>query len=458
MVDSTQRGPAGYCSWCMNRVHPVLAERGLVARHLYKCPTCRRGIVRCRAVRPCGNFARWDEVEADGKTVKWHHQFCAEHNGTILDFASLTTPIANPAKYSAVYTKKHINYPSAVTQGLITIGTTAVTLPVALHAAPVIGGVVGRAFGLTGVAAVNKGLALLGGGALAAGGFGMAGGGFVVTSVGGVLGATMGAVAANAYFGHIKGFHISRIRHGRFPAVITVNGFLTEKRQSLDDWRVALPYAYRRHAWFHLNWEAANLAKLGGTIGRCGGGSTLRILLAKAAQQATKQAGKRLAGPFSTALAIELASNPWHVTLRKAQETGIVLGDIIRRCRGKKFILCGHSLGARVIANTLTALGSQNDQILEVHLFGGAVDANGEAWKCVAPVVAGKICNYYSTNDMVLKYLYSVGTFFRETPIGRGPIKRTPGIRNIDVSGIVPGHMAYKTESVGRRIITKTWE
>jgi hypothetical protein len=325
-----------------------------VARHLYRCPTCHRGIVRCRAVRPCRNYARWDEVEADGKTVKWHHQFCAEHNGTIIDFASLTTPIANPAKYGAVFTKKHTNYPSVIKHGLITIGATAVTLPVASYAAPAIGGIIGRAFGLTGVAAVNKGLALLGGGILAAGGFGTAGGAVVVTSVGGALGATMGAVAAHAYFGRIKGFHISRIRHGRFPAVLTVNGFLTEKRQSLDDWRGLLPKAYRRHAWFHVDWEASNLAKLGGTIGKCGGGPALRALLSKAAQQATKQAGKRLAGPLSAAMLVELASNPWHVTLRKAQQTGIVLGDIIRRCRGKKFILCGHSLGARVIANTLT--------------------------------------------------------------------------------------------------------
>ena len=43
-------------------------------------------------------------------------------------------------------------------------------------AAPLIGGAIGAAMGLSGAAAVSAGLAFLGGGAIAAGGLGMAGG------------------------------------------------------------------------------------------------------------------------------------------------------------------------------------------------------------------------------------------------------------------------------------------
>lgn len=56
-------------------------------------------------------------------------------------------------------------------------------------AAPLIGGTIGTAMGLSGAAAINAGLAFLGGGAIAAGGFGMAGGTAVLIGGGAILGA-----------------------------------------------------------------------------------------------------------------------------------------------------------------------------------------------------------------------------------------------------------------------------
>jgi hypothetical protein len=56
-------------------------------------------------------------------------------------------------------------------------------------AAPVIGGAIGAAMGLSGAAAVSAGLAALGGGAIAAGGLGMAGGTAVLIGGGAMLGA-----------------------------------------------------------------------------------------------------------------------------------------------------------------------------------------------------------------------------------------------------------------------------
>ena len=56
-------------------------------------------------------------------------------------------------------------------------------------AAPLIGGAIGAAMGLSGAAAVSAGLAFLGGGAIAAGGLGMAGGTVVLIGGGAILGA-----------------------------------------------------------------------------------------------------------------------------------------------------------------------------------------------------------------------------------------------------------------------------
>jgi hypothetical protein len=66
-------------------------------------------------------------------------------------------------------------------------------------AAPFIGGAIGAALGLSGIAAVNAGLALLGGGAIAAGGFGIAGGTAVIIGGGAVLGGGISAGVLNLF-------------------------------------------------------------------------------------------------------------------------------------------------------------------------------------------------------------------------------------------------------------------
>ena len=66
-------------------------------------------------------------------------------------------------------------------------------------AAPFIGGAIGAALGLSGIAAVNAGLALLGGGAIAAGGFGIAGGTAVIVGGGAVLGGGISAGVLNLF-------------------------------------------------------------------------------------------------------------------------------------------------------------------------------------------------------------------------------------------------------------------
>lgn len=69
-------------------------------------------------------------------------------------------------------------------------GATALGVITGGLAAPLIGGAIGGAMGLSGAAATSAGLALLGGGSLAAGGMGMAGGAALVS---GALGAAAGS-------------------------------------------------------------------------------------------------------------------------------------------------------------------------------------------------------------------------------------------------------------------------
>jgi len=140
--------------------------------------------------------------------------------------------------------------------------------------------------------------------------------------------------------------------------------------------------------------------------------------------------------------AFDIANNPWSVAMVKAEQTGVLLSDIIART-DKQFILCGHSLGARVIYKTLAQLSTKNKKyILDVHLLGGAISSDKKSWKEAKGAVSGKIVNYWSSNDYILATMYKLGTFFLSSPIGRNKIE-VSGIMNIDTTSVVGGHTEY---------------
>ncbi len=275
-----------------------------------------------------------------------------------------------------------------------------------------------------------------------------------MTVAGSAVGSGLGAYVGKSYLGDIDDFSIVKVRGGVKPAVITINGFLSQKTQSLMDWEEVLHTKYRRNAWYHVNWDSQTLLKLGFYILGGGGPAALKKVITDAARKATKAATKRLAPGADVLAIISLATNPWHVAMVNAEKTGVVIADILRRCKGKEFTLLGHSLGARVIYFTLRTLATNAEKhmVRDVHLFGGAVDNDRAWWRHAKHAVGGSIYNYYSNNDQVLKYMYSAGTFFASSPVGRHKIERVKGVRNIDLSSIVDGHMKYKTRIVGEKL------
>ena len=79
--------------------------------------------------------------------------------------------------------------------------------------------------------------------------------------------------------------------------------------------------------------------------------------------------------------------------MTKAAEAGTLLADIIARTPGpKKYVLMGHSLGARVVYYTLRSLaGGPVQRIKAAHLLGGAVGtgSNGSGTRRRRPFTAG---------------------------------------------------------------------
>jgi len=216
------------------------------------------------------NYARWDsfdqQVEGKAVRVSQHDIFCGEHRGDVPNFVTLTNKLAEPSEWRKIYDHRCMNLANVCQTVLVALAGAVIAGPMAFIAGPAIGGAIGVLMGLKGAAAVSAGLAFLGGGALAAGGLGMAGGLAVLVVLGAGVGGAAGAYLGNAYLGNVRGFDIRRIRNGRLPAIVTVNGFLAVGDDNLADWQAVLDDLYPRHAWYHVEWEAKKLHSLGGYL------------------------------------------------------------------------------------------------------------------------------------------------------------------------------------------------
>ncbi len=437
-----------YCSWCFEKNTATLVEENTIQRNVYACNSeaCKAEenlVVQCRA---CSNKAKYsDSWGLDGS-------FCAVHAGEIANFEHLQDSLADITDFKDIVERNDINLKRVVKTGAIIVGGAVVVGPFAYLAAPAVGGALGSVMGLSGAAATSSGLATLGGGALAAGGAGMAGGITVVSAVGVSLGGTMGGLVSNSYYADIDGFDIVKVKEGIEPAIMCIDGFLTQESDCKEEWLSNIPESMSDRAVYLVNWESKRLRDLGGLALNVGA-KTGAFQVAKAfALSASKNAAKKI-GPLGHIFtAAELVKNPWHVARYKAEETGVLLADLIART-DQEFILMGHSLGARVIHYCLSALKTKNERkwIQDVYLLGGAVnntfeeesDEDGANWFGIDNAVKGQVHNYHSDNDAVLKYLYNASQLFQGSAIGRNVID-APWVENHDVTELIDGHTSYK--------------
>ncbi|WP_297691027.1 DUF726 domain-containing protein [uncultured Eudoraea sp.] len=365
--------------------------------------------MKCRA---CDNFARWDtfaQLDDQGKKRrKYHHdQFCLEHRHEIPNFSTTKTKLKRPSDYKTIYKYNVRNLAKAGKVVLAGGAGMAVSGPLSFVFAPALGGAIGSLSGLSGAAATNYGLALLGFGSIAAGGMGMAGGMTVVTAAGLALGGSLGAYIGNSYMGDIYKFHIENVKNGKEPAVVTINGFLSEKDsknvKGYQDWESTIETHFPDKEWYHVYWEAKKLYDLGSLVIGSGTSTGLSVIIGKAASHAAKQVSKKVAPVGSAMTAMQLSTNPWHVALVKAQKTGVLLADILKRTN-KKYVILGHSLGCRVAYFTLLALATTVKKIIEdVHLTGGAVDREKVNWKIAKQSVSGKL--FLTSSDTELGFI-----------------------------------------------------
>jgi hypothetical protein len=77
-----------------------------------------------------------------------------------------------------------------------------------------------------------------------------------------------------------------------------------------------------------------------------------------------------------------------------------------------------------------------------VIFIGAPVPSNREHWQLMRTVVAGKMFNVYSENDLLLAFLYRA-TSIQLGVAGLQEIKGIDGVENINLSSQVQGHMRY---------------
>lgn len=433
----------GWCSNCFNKsVHRKVTSAKLRS-NTYLCEDCGAPTDKCAAPR-CSNMAN--------RSLGTLHVpgFCAEHSHDLPSFERANDKIARLEDIQDFLKYDKANIARGTQLGLTAVLTAGAAFPLALAAAPAVGGVVGvlaSQFGtgatLAGAAAVNHGLAILGFGTLATGGLGMAGGTMVVSAVGAALGGGLGASVTNSYVKGDKSFKIELLREGTGVPVIIARGFTTEKS---TDWWQAVDFVektYPDSSIYLLNWGSNELADVAFLLGKAGTGQAGKAAMAGLAKKAGKKAMAKLNPVLPIAIAADVAKNPWHVARVRADKTGVILADILARYDGE-VILVGHSLGGRVMATAAQAASTnrKKSQIRDIRLAGAAIGTKFD-WHAVGSAATGDVVNYFSSNDSVLKLLYKAAEFGSVAVGLAGTGSTVSNIHDVDVSDKVAGHSSY---------------
>lgn len=230
----------------------------------------------------------------------------------------------------------------------------------------------------------------------------------------------------------------------RLRVTIGITGWVTDEQNFVAPWRVIGPDS----EVFALRWELEALMNLGHSI---------RAMVTSAAWgfageqilEETILAGimSAVALPLGILKVSRIAENPYSVAKARADKAGQVLADaLINKVQGERAVnLFGYSLGSRVIYSCLQTLAKRRAYGLveSAILMGSPTPSNGEHWRTLRSVVAGRLVNVYSKHDAVLKVLD------RSSSLGAGvaglqPVEGLPGVENLDVSDLVNGHLRYQ--------------
>ncbi|WP_448250576.1 DUF726 domain-containing protein [Thalassotalea agariperforans] len=247
-------------------------------------------------------------------------------------------------------------------------------------------------------------------------------------------------------FGRLADFRIKKIKAGVGPAILVINGFLSQNSSEQGkDWLSSINASrYSESPVYLVEWDSGNVAKLFPDFKDEADSKVKQTInLFTEVAQVIALGWAKVLGTKATAFL-----HAWYTALIKSEQVGKYLSYIMQ-CTDHEggFIIMGHSLGARVCFHTLKNLSEVKKTLVnEVYLLGGAIthSDNKSNWNSALSAVKGSVHNYYSEHDDVLRYMYKLGAAsMSHKPIGLVPIADKKVI-NKDVSYDVKGHTEHK--------------
>lgn len=320
-----------------------------------------------------------------------------------------------------------------VVMGLCTVGGGLVIGLSAGLLAPVIGAGLAAGFTSIGVAGTSSF-------------FAGAGAATLIGTTGAGIGARIGINASDRRTGAVKTFEYRPLHNNkRVNLIITVSGWMTGK---VDD--VRLPFSTVDPVMgdiYSVYWEPEMLQSTGQTIQILGTEALTQTIqqVLGATVLSTLMAG--LAAPLVLTKLAYLIDNPWTVSLARADAAGLILADslIDRNLGARPITLIGFSLGARLIFSCLRELARRGAVgiVQNVYIFGSPIVTKKDEWLKAKTIVSGRIVNGYASHDWILSYLFRATSGGLRSIAGLSKVQ-IPGVENVDVAEIVPGHMAYR--------------
>ncbi|CBQ69381.1 conserved hypothetical protein [Sporisorium reilianum SRZ2] len=323
-----------------------------------------------------------------------------------------------------------------VMMGLATVGGGLVIGLSAGLLAPVIGAGMGAALGAVGIGGTTSFLGGVGGAAL-------------ITSTGTVGGMSLAGRGMSRRTRSVKTFEFKPIHNNkRVNAIVAVPGFMSGPQ---DD--VRLPFSVIDSVMgdaFSVLWEPDMMQEMGNALGLLwnetivqGVQQALALTVAGAGAMLTA-----LAWPLWLTKLGYLIDNPWSNALDRAQAAGLILADTLskRQLGVRPITLVGYSLGARVIFYALVELSRIKAYgiVQNVYIMGAPVTAKDETWKEARSVVSGRFVSAFSRTDWILGYLHRAASGGLRSIAGLHPVERVQDVENVDVTHVVPGHLAYR--------------
>ncbi|KAI9884773.1 MAG: hypothetical protein M1823_003448 [Watsoniomyces obsoletus] len=229
----------------------------------------------------------------------------------------------------------------------------------------------------------------------------------------------------------------------RLRVLIGISGWLTDKEDVIRPWHVVGDKA----EVFALRYELDAMLGLGNALTRMVKTAAWGYAKSEIIKHTIFASLSAALWPLGLLKISRVVDNPFSIAKSRSDKAGHVLADaLINRAQGERPVtLIGYSLGARVIYSCLMSLAERKafGLVESAVLMGAPTASTAPEWRTMRSVVAGRLVNVYSENDYILGFLYRTSSI-QLGIAGLQKVEDVKHIENIDVSGIVEGHLRYR--------------